>query len=1038
MAAPADEGKAIVPITDDGSVWRCAGRDASTVRAAFTGLRERIMVRILVLVLAVAALVPAVSGQPNLAIVSGFDGSGSPYVRTEMLVLTLDGVEPFRPVSLFMGQPAAPFPIPSVDGQLAVNPGTLMAFGPYDGLGLFGGGFPLRADAAGQVSFPVVIPPNAGPLPLTLTIQGIALQNPFAAASFNSFVFSNGVTLTIDEPLAPPVITGFTDDAGNPLQFIAEGSSTPIRITGTGFNENSTVLPQVTFTSECPPGLSAPALSVLLVDSDTGPGVAPALRVVPPPFIGGPTAPPFTQSGPVRVTVDFSGTPLFPNTPANATTTTAPTGFADPTFFVFQTAVTPAVTGISPKAGRTVPVCPVTITGNGFLDCPNIQVFFDAGGAGEAPATNVVVVNATTITCDPPPHAEALAGVAVRNPDHFPTSPRQSALSPPATDFAWFAYVPTSVAVTAIAPPTIVEGTGGASIFITATCPQTGGYTALDPQSGPLSVNLGSNLNGTDASAPLTVVNVVVNSPGNVTIEALAPSLPPGLNPPGVTAGGRGNAGRKHVQIVAPPCLDPTATPHAAFAAIPGAKPGNVIFYLAQNPPAIASIAPNNCGREDGGQAITITGSGFFTNDSVLPSAVAVLGPQVIFGGAIPAAALANITIVNDTTITAVTPDLSALALALPFTLDAQVTNPDAQSSATAGAADDFHLYPSLSSTVANTFPTVPPAVLVDTTPGSVPQVFTFTGDLVLPAGLLVNAEGNAPLIIRCRGNVTIDGNVALDGASVTAAPYFHPAGAGRGGEGSNAGNLGIQDAFQGLFGASPTDSATGFPFNGFGTGGFHAVTDGGGGGGGAMLNAGLPGQPGTLAGGTGGAPYGFTPLRIPVLGGGGLQENLDPPGGSGGGAGGMGTPPPFNPAAPPAAADIGFGGAGGNGGGGVCIAADGIITVNGALIASGQDGGPGLLATNPANTGGGGGGGAGGAILLQAIQGIRVNAGANVAALGSLGGLGAAAGGGNDGGAASDGMIRFAIPGLSASPATVLVVNGAALVTPPADTTSY
>ena len=93
------------------------------------------------------------------------------------------------------------------------------------------------------------------------------------------------------------------------------------------------------------------------------------------------------------------------------------------------------------------------------------------------------------------------------------------------------------------------------SIFITATCPQVGGYTSLDPQSGPVAVNLGSNLNGTDASAALTVVAVVVNSPGNVTIEALAPSLPPGLNPVGLTAGGLPVS----VQVVAPFCEDRTA-----------------------------------------------------------------------------------------------------------------------------------------------------------------------------------------------------------------------------------------------------------------------------------------------------------------------------------------------------------------------------------------------------------------------------------------------------------------------------------------------
>lgn len=983
----------------------------------------------------------AAAQAPTLSVVSAYDGNSGPFIRTEVLTVTIS--EPAlagRPCTLFTGTPlGTPLVNPGpFQGSLAIDPGTVTPFGPYDGLNAFGmgpGGIALALDATGTATFNVLIPVDfgaPGPLPISLVIQG-AVGMP-VNGSGQYAVFTNPFTIAVDEPQTSPVVTGLS------TPVIQEGTSPTLIISGTGLLERATgTLPEVTFLSTSMPGNESPALSVALIDSDPGPAVVPALQVTAPPKVGSAPAPPMTAAGLTLIRIDFSNTGLYNAGSPAAMTTTNPTpgNFGDPTYLVYQTGFVPSFAAMAPQAGLVGGGCNVTIDGGGFLIGSTIVI--DPGGPSETLVTPSSFAT-TQLGFTTPPLPSQLFGVVVRNPDHHPTSPRETSLGAPATDFAVFpSGTSANVAVTGINPPGIVEGSGGGTVFISGTCPTVGGYTALDVRSGATRVNLGSNLDGTDAAVPLNVISVQTPAPGQFVIEALVPDVPPGLNPPGLTEGGLGNAGVKHAQIVPPFCLEPAATPHLAFSAIPGTEPGNAFAYFTQEAPQIVSIAPNNAGRVDGGQSFTISGSGFFTNDDVLPSSNLALMGASAFGGTITETAFASVTIIDDETLVLTTPDLTALGLTLPMQVDTIIRNPDAQQTSNL-PVDDFWIVPSLSGTTAAGFATGPGTLVLDTgTVGAPTNVFTFTSDVTLDAALLLQAFGAGPLIIRCRGDVTIDGVLDLSGDVFQAAPGPSPATGAPPAGGGARGRGGDMDLAQnptgGLPGSGTIDALLLAPFNAFGFGGIHSPVQGGGGGGGGMLlNGGMGlGMDGGPTGGGGGPALGFANLPFAILGAGDGTESFYPPGGSGGGAGGLGFAPPYTPGPP--AASIGLSGSGGNGGGAIYIAADGSITFNGTIRVDGEEGFPGALDMNTSTQpGGGGGGGSGGAIAFQAIQGIIVNATATATANGGSGGAGGLVGV-NGGGGGSVGMIRFSLPSMATATPQI---NGAATISPAADVTGW
>jgi hypothetical protein len=78
--------------------------------------------------------------------------------------------------------------------------------------------------------------------------------------------------------------------------------------------------------------------------------------------------------------------------------------------FVITAALPPTVSGIAPNAGPITGLTNVTITGTKFVSGASVSF-------GGTPATNVVVVSATSITARTPAHAAGAVNVVVTNPN---------------------------------------------------------------------------------------------------------------------------------------------------------------------------------------------------------------------------------------------------------------------------------------------------------------------------------------------------------------------------------------------------------------------------------------------------------------------------------------------------------------------------------------------------------------------------------------------------------------------------------------------
>ena len=226
-------------------------------------------------------------------------------------------------------------------------------------------------------------------------------------------------------------------------------------------------------------------------------------------------------------------------------------------------------------------------------------------------------------------------------------------------------------------------------------------------------------------------------------------------------------------------------------------------------------------------------------------------------------------------------------------------------------------------------------------------------GDLTITAGFPGFNPGAAAVDIRVQGNVTISGNLNLDG-------------------GAGPSDIGIATAF-GAAGPGASDGGDanfGTPLSATGASGGGAgnadVGCGSGGGGGGFATAAL--SAGTLCGAAAGGTLGpiFNNIFVQAF-----------RGGFGGGCGGYGP--------------TGTTGTGGGGGGAIRIRAGGDILISADITANGGDGG------DNATDGGGGGGGSGGLIWIQALGSITNNG--NMSADGGAGGTSAAGGSGGTGG---------------------------------------
>ena len=383
-------------------------------------------------------------------------------------------------------------------------------------------------------------------------------------------------------------------------------------------------------------------------------------------FVAGATVN-FGSTAATNVTV-VNSTTITATTPAGGAgavtvTVTDPGGQSGSLASAFTYIAPPAVSSVSPNGGTTAGGTAVTITGTNFAAGATVTF-------GAAAATNVVVVNSTTITATTPAGSVGAVTVTVTANGQsgslasaftYVVPPTVTSVSPSSgstaggtavtitgTNFvagaavtfgtaaATSVVVVNSTTITAITP----AGSGGAVTVTVTVSGQSGslasGYTYLvaptvssvSPNSGLAAGGTAVTITGTNFAAGATVkfgptaaTNVVVVS--STTITATTPA---------------GSAGAATVTV--------TANGQSGSLA-------SAFTYVV--PPTVTSVSPSS-GSTAGGTAVTIAGTNF------------VAGASVTFGST----AATNVTVVNSTTITATTPAGSVGAVTITVTVSGQ------------------------------------------------------------------------------------------------------------------------------------------------------------------------------------------------------------------------------------------------------------------------------------------------------------------------------------------------------------------------------
>jgi formylglycine-generating enzyme required for sulfatase activity len=310
----------------------------------------------------------------------------------------------------------------------------------------------------------------------------------------------------------------------------------------------------------------------------------------------------------------------------------------------------PTLASVSPSSGTTLGGTTITLTGTKLTDTSSVTI-------GGNPATSVTVVNSTTVTAVTPAGPAGARDVAVTTPGGTATAPGA---------FTYVLLVPTITSVS----PTSGTTAGGTTITITGT-----------NLTGASSVTVGGN-----PATSVTVVNsttvtavtpagaagardVAVTTPGGTatlpnaftyvvpapTLASVSPSSGTTLGGTAITLTGTNLTGASLVTVGGNPATSVTVvnattvtavTPvgAAGSAAVALTTPGgtatlaNAFTYVVPAP-TISSVSPI-IGTAAGGTTITITGTNLTGASSVT------------VGGN----AATSVTVVNATTVTAVTP----------------------------------------------------------------------------------------------------------------------------------------------------------------------------------------------------------------------------------------------------------------------------------------------------------------------------------------------------------------------------------------------
>ena len=495
--------------------------------------------------------------------------------------------------------------------------------------------------------------------------------------------------------IAPPTVTSVSPNSGVP----AGGAA--VTITGTNFAAGATVKfgattatnvvvvsgTQITATT---PAGSAGAVTVTVTNSNGLSGsLASAFTYVLPPTVTGISPNSGSTAGGTAVTITgtnfvtgatvtfgskaatnvvvVSGTQITATTPAGSagavTVTVTVSGQSGSLATGFTYVVAPTVSSVSPNSGPAAGGTAVTITGTNFAAGATVTF-------GSTAATNVVVVNSTTITATTPAGSAGPVTVAV-------TVNGQSGSLASA-----FTYVvpPT---VTSVSPNT-GSTAGGTGVTITGTNFVTGATVTFGTTAATnVVVVSGTQITATTPAGSAGAVAVTVTVSGQAgslatgftyvvapTVSSVSPNSGPAAGGTAVTITGTnfaagatvkfGATAATNVLVVNSTTITATtpagSTGAATVTVTVNGQSGsltNGFTYLA--PPTVTSVSPNS-GSAAGGTAVTITGTNFVT------------GATVTFGST----AATNVVVVSGTQITAATPAGSAGAVTVTVTVSGQ------------------------------------------------------------------------------------------------------------------------------------------------------------------------------------------------------------------------------------------------------------------------------------------------------------------------------------------------------------------------------
>ena len=350
------------------------------------------------------------------------------------------------------------------------------------------------------------------------------------------------------------------------------------------------------------------------------------------------------------------------------------TNTADVTKYAAFTYVAPEISAVSPASGPSVGGTAVTITGSGFGTSGTVSV--TVGGAA---ATNVTRIDSTRITATTPAGTVGAANVVVTVSGAAGSPGPITIARTGGYTYATSLTAPTLAAVTPNAGPI----SGGQTVTLTGTnFRASNGSLATATFDGVAATVQSVSTNGKSMTVVVPAhaagaVDVQVSTiDGRATMRnaytyALAPTITSVSPATGIVQGGTavtltgtafGTTGVPTVTVGGRAALcvarlsDTTITFVAPASAITGARDievtpatrggsatltGGFTYVTATTTPSLSSVTPST-GLTSGGTAITLTGTGF--------SSAAT--PSVLIGGA----CATNITVVSDTTITAVTP----------------------------------------------------------------------------------------------------------------------------------------------------------------------------------------------------------------------------------------------------------------------------------------------------------------------------------------------------------------------------------------------